>query len=69
MANRYFTEDSLKFLKQLDKNNNREWFEQHKQEYEDRVRSPRSTLLPIWQIPSNRYRHIFSRSRKRSADR
>ena len=40
MANRYFTEDSLKFLKQLDKNNNREWFEQHKQEYEDRVRSP-----------------------------
>ena len=40
MANRYFTEDSLKFLQQLDKNNNREWFEQHKQEYEDRVRSP-----------------------------
>ena len=40
MANRYFTEDSLNFLKQLDKNNNREWFEQHKQEYEDRVRSP-----------------------------
>jgi len=40
MANRYFTEASLKFLRRLEKNNNREWFAQHKQEYEDRVRSP-----------------------------
>ena len=40
MASRYFTEKSLEFLKRLDANNNREWFEQHKQEYEDLVRSP-----------------------------
>jgi uncharacterized protein (TIGR02453 family) len=40
MASKYFTEASLKFLRQLDKNNNRDWFNEHKQEYEDRVRSP-----------------------------
>jgi len=40
MANKYFTEASLKFLSRLDKNNNRDWFNQHKQEYEDLVRSP-----------------------------
>jgi len=40
MANKYFTEASLKFLSRLDKNNNRDWFNQHKQEYEDLVRTP-----------------------------
>jgi uncharacterized protein (TIGR02453 family) len=40
MANRYFTEASLKFLKRLEKNNNRDWFREHKQDYEDLVRSP-----------------------------
>jgi uncharacterized protein (TIGR02453 family) len=40
MANRYFNESSLQFLKRLEKNNNRDWFQQHKQEYEDLVRSP-----------------------------
>jgi len=40
MANQYFTEASLKFLSRLDKNNNRDWFNQHKQEYEDLVRTP-----------------------------
>jgi len=40
MASKYFSEASLKFLKRLEKNNNRDWFEQHKQEYEDLVRSP-----------------------------
>ncbi|MEJ2108136.1 MAG: DUF2461 family protein [Acidiferrobacteraceae bacterium] len=40
MANRYFTEASLEFLKRLEKNNNRDWFREHKQDYEDLVRSP-----------------------------
>jgi uncharacterized protein (TIGR02453 family) len=40
MARRYFTEESLKFLARMEKNNNRDWFQQHKQEYEDLVRSP-----------------------------
>jgi len=40
MANQHFTDASLKFLARLDKNNDRDWFQQHKQEYEDLVRSP-----------------------------
>lgn len=40
MATTYFTQASLDFLAKLDKNNNRDWFNQHKQEYEEIVRSP-----------------------------
>ncbi len=39
-ANRYFTQASFDFLTKLDKNNNRPWFERHKQDYEDTVRTP-----------------------------
>lgn len=40
MANRYFSRASLDFLSSLAAHNNREWFDDHKQEYEDAVRSP-----------------------------
>ena len=40
MPNRYFTEDSLKFLAQLAQHNNRDWFAEHKTDYEVTVRSP-----------------------------
>lgn len=40
MARRYFTQSSFDFLKKLEKNNNRDWFNDHKQEYEDKVRGP-----------------------------
>ena len=40
MANRFFTQASLDFLAKLDANNNRAWFDRHKQEYEDAVRTP-----------------------------
>lgn len=40
MANQYFTQASFEFLKKLDSNNNRDWFNDHKQEYEDKVRGP-----------------------------
>lgn len=33
MANTVITKDTLRFLKELKKNNNREWFEQHKSEF------------------------------------
>lgn len=36
----YFTQASFKFLKKLDKNNNRDWFNENKQEYEDKIRTP-----------------------------
>ena len=40
MANRYFTQDTLRFLEEIATNNKREWFEQHKQDYEVTVRTP-----------------------------
>lgn len=40
MVNRYFTTSSLSFLRQLDRNNKRDWFETHKDEYEATVRGP-----------------------------
>ncbi|MFV2055660.1 MAG: DUF2461 domain-containing protein [Thiohalomonadales bacterium] len=40
MAERYFTPASFDFLSTLTKNNNRAWFTDHKQQYEDAIRSP-----------------------------
>jgi uncharacterized protein (TIGR02453 family) len=40
MTDRYFTKQTFIFLSSLAVNNNREWFEAHKQEYEDVVRTP-----------------------------
>jgi uncharacterized protein (TIGR02453 family) len=40
MPDRYFTKQTFAFLSALAGNNNREWFEAHKQEYEDFVRTP-----------------------------
>lgn len=40
MADRYFTEDSLKFLRQLAQHNDRDWFAEHKTDYEVTVRTP-----------------------------
>ncbi len=40
MANRFFSQASFDFLTSLNANNNRDWFNCHKQEYEDAVRSP-----------------------------
>jgi uncharacterized protein (TIGR02453 family) len=36
----YFTEELFTFLKRLKRNNNREWFQRHKEEYEAQVRQP-----------------------------
>jgi uncharacterized protein (TIGR02453 family) len=40
MTDRYFTRQTFNFLSALAGNNTREWFEEHKQEYEDLVREP-----------------------------
>jgi uncharacterized protein (TIGR02453 family) len=40
MTTNYFSRPTFTFLTTLAANNTREWFEQHKQEYEDLVRSP-----------------------------
>jgi uncharacterized protein (TIGR02453 family) len=40
MADRFFSQASFDFLSKLDANNDRDWFNRHKQEYEDAVRTP-----------------------------
>jgi uncharacterized protein (TIGR02453 family) len=40
MTDRYFTRQTLAFLTSLANNNTREWFDEHKQDYEDYVREP-----------------------------
>lgn len=40
MPNHYFTKQTFAFLSALAENNTRAWFEEHKQDYEDRVRTP-----------------------------
>ncbi len=40
MTERYFTKQTFSFLSTLAANNSRAWFEEHKQEYEDMVRTP-----------------------------
>ena len=40
MANRYFTPATLSFLRKLARNNQRDWFEQNKTDYEETVRTP-----------------------------
>ena len=40
MPNSYFTNKTFSFLKQLAHNNEREWFNEHKQDYEDLIRTP-----------------------------
>lgn len=40
MGNRYFTPKLFAFLRELAENNDREWFKEHQQLYEDHVREP-----------------------------
>lgn len=40
MTDRYFTKQTFAFLSALADNNTREWFAEHKQDYEDLVRTP-----------------------------
>lgn len=44
-ASPYFTDDTFKFLKQLAKNNNRDWFLKNKPRYEEHVRGPALRLI------------------------
>ena len=41
----YFTAGSLKFLRGLERHNEREWFLAHKADYEESVRAPFQRLL------------------------
>ena len=44
-ASPYFSDDTFKFLRQLAKNNNRDWFLKNKERYEASVRAPALRLI------------------------
>lgn len=43
----YFTKDFLKFFKELEKNNDREWFKKHKKRYEEQVKKPFEKFVEV----------------------
>ena len=45
MATAYFTEKTFKFLRALARNNSREWFHEHKSDYEQHLRGPFLQLI------------------------
>jgi uncharacterized protein (TIGR02453 family) len=48
---KYFSDKTFKFLNALQRNNNREWFNEHKKEYETHVRDPFLQLIGDFQAP------------------
>jgi uncharacterized protein (TIGR02453 family) len=51
MPRAYFTPATFRFLRALDRNNNREWFQAHKADYEKDVRDPFLQLITDLQAP------------------
>jgi uncharacterized protein (TIGR02453 family) len=51
MPRAYFTPATFRFLRALDRNNNREWFHAHKADYEKDVRDPFLQLITDLQAP------------------
>ena len=48
---KYFSDKTFRFLDNLRKNNNREWFNEHKADYETHVRQPFLALIGDFQAP------------------
>jgi len=61
-----FTKDTLKFLRQLDKNNNREWFAEQKPRYEKSVLFPAMALVEDMVKPLDKISPCFKAVSKRS---
>lgn len=51
MPTAYFSPATFRFLKALDRHNSREWFHDHKQDYEQHVREPFIQLIGDLQAP------------------
>jgi len=60
MKQRYFTAKTFKFLSDLEKNNNRDWFNEHKQDYEDLVRTPALDLIEDIEKPLQKFAPQFN---------
>ncbi|SFK83502.1 DUF2461 domain-containing protein [Rhodanobacter glycinis] len=51
MSKAYFSPASFRFLRALDRNNSRDWFQAHKSDYERHVREPFLELIADMQAP------------------
>jgi uncharacterized protein (TIGR02453 family) len=51
MKHAYFSPATFRFLRQLERHNNREWFHAHKADYERHVREPFQALIADLQAP------------------
>ncbi len=51
MAQSYFSPATFRFLRALDRNNSREWFQEHKAQYERDVRDPSLQFITDMQAP------------------
>jgi uncharacterized protein (TIGR02453 family) len=61
-----FPKEGIKFFKQLKRNNNREWFEKHKQDYEGFVKLPMQSLIVSLRPHFARFAPEFDLNPKRS---
>jgi uncharacterized protein (TIGR02453 family) len=61
-----FPKEGITFLRQLKKNNNREWFAKHKPEFEDFVKLPMQSLIASLREPMSRIAPEFDVHPKRS---
>jgi len=60
-----FSKKTIKFLKDLEKNNNRDWFNTNKQRYEDEVRSPALSFIETMEPALHRVSNYFDASPKK----
>jgi len=60
VTSRYFTAKTFQFLGVLDKNNNRNWFNENKQDYEDLVRTPALDLIEDFDKPLRKFAPQFN---------
>jgi uncharacterized protein (TIGR02453 family) len=61
-----FPKEGIKFFKQLKHNNNREWFEKHKEEFESYVKTPMQSYVMALQMYFARFASEFDLNPKRS---
>jgi len=60
-----FNRKTIKFLKELDQNNNRDWFTENKQRYEDDVRTPAMNYIESMSAPLAKISPFFVVSTKK----
>src|SRR4030065_223003 len=61
-----FPQEGIKFFKELERNNNREWFEKHKDDFESYAKIPMQSYITALQTYFTRFAHEFDLNPKRS---